>query len=236
MAPPDSGRSSAARARFHPAGGAALHTVTDPLQARLLSDPRSQRLFRPFLAQERTVSQVADDTGRDMNAVLYRVRQFLAAGLLSVVREQKRPGRPVKVYRSVHDAYYVPYEVTPFASLEERLLEQHLPLLRERVRYQARWLQESGRSGQALYRDELGEVWFESAGTATSGTVWRDAASTSIDYWTEVWLTATEAREVRDYLYQALEKFGKRPAVDTDQPERGMQRYHLSVATLPLSE
>ena len=232
----DSGRSAAARARFQPAGGAALHTVTDPEQARLLSDPSSQRLFRPFLAQERTVSQVADETGRDVNAVLYRVRQFLAAGLLRVVRVRKRPGRGVKVYRSVHDAYYVPYEVTPFASLEERLLEQHLPSLRERVRHQARWLQETGRSGQALYRDALGEVWFESAGSATSRTAWLDTASPSIDYWTEVWLTAAEAREARDYLYQALEKFGKRPAEGTDPPQPGMKRYHLSVATLQLEE
>src|SRR5690606_23693741 len=134
-------------------------------------------------------------------------RTYLAAGLLEVVREMERPGRAVKVYRSVHDAYFVPYEVTPFATLEERMLEQALPAIEERVRAQARSLQRSGLWGQALYRDETGEVWTSSSAGATSGDDWRDLRG-GIDFWTEVWLTTEEAEELRSTLYEALERFG----------------------------
>lgn len=236
MTCPDSGSVPEGPARFQPGARADRFIVTDKEQARLLSDPRSQSLFRPFLARERTVSQAAEEAGRDLNAVLYRVRQFLAAGLLYVVRQEKRAGRPVKVYRSVHDAYYVPYEVTPFASLEERMLEQQLPALRERVRLQARLLREAGRSGQSLYHDELGEVWFASASDAPARSDWFEAAGASIDYSTEVWLTHDEAMALRAYLFEVLERFGRHPAEGAHPPGPGMKRYHLSVATVALDD
>src|SRR5690606_28325481 len=124
-----------------PPEGVAFTTVTDPEQARLLNDADSKRLIPPLMshaptitaaARDLTVTAAARETGVDTNAVLYRVRQFLRAGLLKVVREVKRPGRPIKVYRSAHDAYFVPYELTPFASLEERMLAQLRPHLEER--------------------------------------------------------------------------------------------------------
>lgn len=230
MAEQDSGSS---RARFRPAPGVSFHTVTDPEQARLLTDPDTQRLFRPFLARERTVSQVSAETGSDLSAVLYRVRQYLAEGLLRVVREVKRPGRPIKVYRSVHDAYFIPYEVTPFATLEERMLEQMLPAVRERIRIQARQIARYGRVGQALFRDERGEAWFASATDAALRTDWLDPQG-GIDFWTEVWLTPAEALELREVLYAALERFGSRPVEGETPPAAGMRPFHFSVATVPL--
>ncbi len=230
MADQDSGSQ---QARFRPPTGVSFHSVTDPEQARLLTDPDTQRLFRPFLARERTVSQVAAETGSDLNAVLYRVRQYLAAGLLRIVREEKRPGRPVKVYRSVHDAYFIPYEVTPFATLEERMLEQMLPAFRERIRIQARQIAQYGRIGQSLFRNERGEVWFASATDAALRTDWLDPRG-GIDFWAEVWLTQAEALELREVLYGALERFGKRPVEGEEPPEPGLRRFHFSVATVPL--
>jgi len=221
--------------RFRPPAAVELHTVTDPEQARILTSPAALRLFRPFLARERTVSEVARETGRDLNAVLYRVRTYLAAGLLEVVREIERPGRAVKVYRSVHDAYFVPYEVTPFATLEERMLEQTLPAVEERVRAQARSLQRSGLWGQSLYRDEAGEVWTSSSAGATSGDDAHDPRG-GLDFWTEVWLTRAEAEELRSTLYEALERFGHRPTDGGSAGEPDLQRFHFSVAVVPLEE
>lgn len=167
--------------------------------------------------------------------MLYRVRTYLAAGLLEVVREIERPGRAVKVYRSVHDAYFVPYEVTPFATLEERMLEQTLPAIEERVRAQARSLQRSGLWGQSLYRDEAGEVWTSSSTGATSGDDWHDPRG-GIDFWTEVWLTKAEAEELRSTMYEALERFGHRPTDGGKTAEPDLQRFHFSVAVVPLEE
>lgn len=235
MTDSDSGSRLDGPTRLRPPVGVELHTVTDPEQAKILTSPNAQRLFRPFLARERTVSQVAAETGSDLNAVLYRVRRYLAAGLLEVVRVIERPGRAVKVYRSVHDAYFIPYEVTPFATLEERMLEQVLPSIKERVRVQAGWLQQQGLSGQSLYRDEAGEVWFSSAATAARSEGWHDPRG-GIDFWTEVWLTRAEAEELRRVLFDALKRFGSRPT-DGDTPtEPGHERFHFSVAVVPLEE
>jgi len=79
----DSGRDAGEPTRFH--------TVTDRAQAELLTDAVAQRYFRPFLARDVTASAVARELRSDLNRVLYRIRTFLAAGLISIVREEPRP-------------------------------------------------------------------------------------------------------------------------------------------------
>ena len=210
-----------------PPEGVAFTTVTDPEQARLLTDAASQRLFRPFLARDLTVTAAARETGVDTNAVLYRVRQFLRAGLLKVVREVKRPGRPIKVYRSAHDAYFVPYELTPFASLEERMLAQLRPHLEERVRTMARRLREHGWSGQLLFRDDQGETWMASAADPVARLDWLDSRlGVGIDYIVDLELTEDEAAELHRLLYAVLDRY-ERGAGSGRPAARG---YTLSVA------
>ena len=49
--------------------------------------------------------------GCSLNTMLYRIKTLLLrAGLLEVVREEPRKGRAVKIYRSVHDAYFIPFQ------------------------------------------------------------------------------------------------------------------------------
>lgn len=237
MEPEDSARSSPADA----AATRSFHTVTDTAQAKLLTDAKTQFYFRPFVARDATASEVAAELGVGLNAVLYRIRTFLAAGLLRVVEELPRKGRAVKVYRSVHDAYFIPYEVTPFATLEERLVEQLSAEVRERARLQARRMEKSGRSGQRLYRNELGEVWTDSARDAGSGL---DSLApqddVSIDYWTDILLTEAEATELRATLYTALRRFeGRRSSLgkaeETDDRD-ALKEYRLTAAFLPLGD
>ena len=64
--------------------------VTDPAQVRLLTDPVSKAYFKPFLGQALSVSEAAEVHGCSLNAMLYRVRTFLDAGLLEIIRTQKR--------------------------------------------------------------------------------------------------------------------------------------------------
>ena len=87
MEGPDPGR---------PRADADAFTVADPEQARLLSDPRFQAAMRPFLAREASASAAAAELGLDLNAMLYRIRLLLAAGLLRVVREEKRDGKLIR--------------------------------------------------------------------------------------------------------------------------------------------
>lgn len=203
----------------------------------MLTDPDAQMVLRPFLARELTASQAVAETGRDLNAVLYRLRQFVAAGLVRVVREVKRTGRPIKVYRSTHDAYFVPYEFTPFASLEERMLDQLLPHLRERVRSAARRLQEEGVSGQLLYRDESGETWMESAAESEGLADWLDPRrSVGLDFMTHVRLTDAEARRLQEALYETFERFVRGSASEVTPAQPGTRLYDFSVSLLPLDD
>lgn len=227
----DSGRAKA---------GSRFFTVSDPEQARLLSEPRFQAAFRPFLARESSAAVAAAGLGLDLNAMLYRIRLLHRAGLLEVVREEKRQGRPIKIYRSVHDAYFIPYDATPFADLEERLWQQQLPEARERARIQARRLQQGGIHGQRLFRDERGEAWMQSAAASDEEIDWLDPRKPpAIDYWTDLALTDTEGRELQLLLYEVLQRHsraslqGGGTAADLTD---GRKRYRLNVALVPLDD
>lgn len=156
----------------------AFYTVTDPEQARLLSDPATFGFFEPFVAREQRLTAVAETLGCRLDTLLYRVRVFLKAGLLRVTRLEPRAGRPIKYYRSAFDAYFIPFEVTPFAELEERLaagFRERQALVVPRV---ARVLRQSGRDGRRVYRrTDNGDVWQESAGGVYTSVDLYDAES-----------------------------------------------------------
>ena len=156
----------------------AFHTVGDPEQARLLSDPQSFKYFEPFVARALSATAAAAEVGCALDTMLYRIKTFLKAGLLHVVGSEKRAGRPVKHYRSVFDAYFVPFEVTPFAELEERLaagFRERQALVVPRL---ARVLKQSGRDGRRVYRRlDNGDVWQESAGGVQTSFDLYDAES-----------------------------------------------------------
>jgi len=143
----------------------AFVTVQDEKQAKLLSNEGGFDYFKPFLARARTVSQAAEEVGCNLDTMLYRVTTFLEAGLLEVVRLEKRAGRPIKHYRSVHDAYLIPHSVTPYADVEERLRSQMQKGHDVLVQGIAKVLQELEQEGRRVYRrQDTGEVWQESAG------------------------------------------------------------------------
>lgn len=144
--------------------------VDDPVQAKLLSDSAGLRYFEPFVARECTVTQAAREADCTPDAMLYRVRTFVNAGLLVVTREEKRAGRPIKHYRSSHDAYFIPFEVSPFAELEERsraVWREREPRL---MRASAAFIRSLGQEGQRIYRSGRdGEVWRDSAAAPGEG-------------------------------------------------------------------
>ncbi|MBA2664529.1 MAG: helix-turn-helix transcriptional regulator, partial [Chloroflexi bacterium] len=87
--------------------------ITDRRAAALLVDPDERRYFEPFLGRERTVTEAARELGVPPNGMRYRVRRMAKLGLLRIVREQPRAGRPMRVYRSVADRLFVPYVASP---------------------------------------------------------------------------------------------------------------------------
>ena len=221
----------------------AFFTVTDPEQARLLSNRESFGFFEPFIARAQSATEAAAEVGCKLDTMLYRIKTFLKAGLLQVSRLEKRAGRPIKYYRSVHDAYFIPFEVTPYAELEERMREHHRAQEAVILPATAKLLRESGLEGYEFYRhSESGTVWGNSASrTGELSDLLKlffnphDAALVASyrgplggDFNSTLYLTDAEAKALMLELYEL------RNNVKTRQPAPGTKPYFLSMTFLPL--
>ena len=219
-----------------PAG--AFVTVEDPKQVRLLSDAASFRYFKPFLARDRTVSQAAGEVGCNLDTMLYRVKTFLAAGLLQVIRLEPRAGRPVKHYRSSFDSYFVPLSATAYSDFEEEVRQALGTYENVIARQLARARRTLNRQGQRIFRDKKGEV---SSHTASSEDPALDfdmlpemvqnselGTTTAAEMFTdELWLTDDEAKLLLSDLYR-LWRDNKLEAASSRKP------YLLRVVMVPL--
>lgn len=87
--------------------------VTDEEIAAVLGDARRRRLLLCLVDRERSLKEVAADTGMPLNLAHYHVRQLTAHGLVDVTREQKRAGRPIRFYRSRYSSFLVPASLFP---------------------------------------------------------------------------------------------------------------------------
>ena len=96
--------------------------VTDGEAARILTDTAQLRLLEPFFKRETTLSDAAAELSVRLNTLLYRVNKFVELGLLTVVREEPRRGKAVKVYRASAEDFFVPFDVMASSSLEELLV------------------------------------------------------------------------------------------------------------------
>jgi DNA-binding transcriptional ArsR family regulator len=68
-------------------------------------------LLLEFVGSERTLSDVASTSGLGLSLLHHHVMRLLAFGLVEVVREEPRAGRPVRYYRATHDAFFVPSDL-----------------------------------------------------------------------------------------------------------------------------
>jgi hypothetical protein len=76
--------------------------------AAAFAGERSRAVLLALAAQEQSLRQLAARTGMRLNLLHYHVARLQALGLIEIVRSEKRPGRPVKIYRSVARAFFVP--------------------------------------------------------------------------------------------------------------------------------
>jgi predicted ArsR family transcriptional regulator len=196
--------------------------IDDPGQAKLLTNPESFRFLEPFMARDCTVSQAAKELKCNVDTMLYRVKTFVKAGLLKVVKTQSRRGRSIKVYRSSADKYFVPFEITPYEDVEaffRKSRKANDDILIPRF---AKIIRQTGREGRIIYRDDKGEVWTSSAGSFADIFVGlgdsekleqrlrqkRQIAENSNDI---LWLTEEEAR---DFVMELYKVWGKHKRVD----------------------
>lgn len=127
-------------------------------QARLLSDPVKGTFIHPFIGRECSVGEAAQTLACSIQAMHYRVKQLLVLGLIEVKREEKRAGRPIKYYRAVSDAFFIPDDLTTHADLEERLLADLAPTVQLIAKGVAKAIRREGRTGRCEFYNEHGSI------------------------------------------------------------------------------
>jgi hypothetical protein len=205
-------------------------TVTTEEQAALLTEPRTAHWIHPFLAREQSATLAAEAAGTSLETMLYRIRRLTGAGLLTVTRSEHRGGRPVKHYRSVADAFFVPFHLTSFAGLEESLEAQAFGEMRRVFRARARLMRESRWLGRRIYRDADSEE--VSTETSSDPHVSLDLKAAGVpaafDVMGDMFLSYEEARQLQRDLADLWQRYR--------HPERRSgQVYNLQVALTPIS-
>ena len=76
--------------------------------AAFLSESRRRRILLSFVGQERSLSEVSAALEMPLNLLHHHVKRLLTFGILEVVREQRRAGRPIRYYRATADAFFIP--------------------------------------------------------------------------------------------------------------------------------
>jgi DNA-binding transcriptional ArsR family regulator len=180
-------------------------TVTDPEAGALLSDPAWLGWLEPFLGRTSGVAEAARRLGEPLDAVRYRVRRLERAGLIEVVGERRRAGRPVRLYRSVADGFVVPFEATPFVDLEERMTGVLAHEVRAFARSAAVAMRDSGLEARRVYRGPDGAVHQESAADEEAL-----AAAAETDPIEALSLLARLPRSVARDLLRELVRFARR--------------------------
>lgn len=205
-----------------------MRVIGDPAAADLLVNPYTLRQLEPFLGREATVSEAARDSGDKPNTVLARLRRFTKLGLVAVVREQKRAGRAIKVYRSTADVFFVPFEATRAETLEALMAERdgyYERLLRRGV---VRARSESvGSWGTRVYRDARGRLQLQMALTPGENLTLLDPGQPAVlSAWRDsVYLDYPDAKALQRELFALLERY---------QQKEGAQRYIVRLGLAPV--
>jgi predicted ArsR family transcriptional regulator len=109
--------------------------VSDPRAAAALADPERRRLVLLLAGSDRTLAEIARTAELDLKRLHYHVGQLCRLGLVKITGSRRRAGRPVKFYRAVAEAFFVPAEVAasgPSKALATQL-DRSLAALRNRT-------------------------------------------------------------------------------------------------------
>jgi len=227
------------------AGGAAgAHRVDDPAAAKLLTQEGYRAVLGVFLGSERSVGEVATELRLDLDATLYRVRRLHQVGLLEVCATRPRAGRTVKLYRAVHDAWFVPFEALPYADLEETFYELYVGHARVIARAAARALRRSEWSGYRIEVNDDGRLWMlgvrmdgssfggpaaEAGGNIAGGKSAGGKIAGGTDAMLELRLAPEDAMRLNQELVELMRRF-----TALDRSEEGPANHVLLFASMPI--
>jgi DNA-binding transcriptional ArsR family regulator len=84
-----------------------LRITEERIASTFLVSP-TRRLLLAFVDQPLSVSEAAARVGQPLERVHHHVISLTRKGLLRVVRQEKRKGRPIKYYRAAAESFFVP--------------------------------------------------------------------------------------------------------------------------------
>lgn len=210
-----------------PLGGTTL-IVTEQGAAAALTDPTTLRHLAPFLGRTTSVTDAARESGERPNTTLKRVQRFMELGLLEVVGERKRAGRAIKLYRTVADVFFVPFEATHAESLEAALADRDAywerMLRRNVVRARSERL---GTWGTRFYRDARGRLQVQTAVTpdANATTLDPDAPAVLSLWRDQLTLDFEDAKALQREMFELVKRY---------QRKSGPQRYLVRMGLAPV--
>ena len=206
-----------------------VHEVKDERAAALLLDSETVNLLSPFIGAKKSVKEVSDEMGIKLANYYFYVKQFERTGLIKVVEEVARAGRPIKRYQAVADEFFIPHTLRP---LLEHYGKDELSL--HKTMWQAilqAWTTSSESVdtwGLRFYKHP--ELGLSVMGARSSGEPWDllTEGPVILPYWRKLKLSQEKARAMQLELHNLLERY-------TQEQDEG-DPYLIRLAMAPLSE
>jgi hypothetical protein len=210
-------------------------TVTDPVQAKALTDVEAIGFLQTLIGAEHTVAEAAALWNVRVDAAYYRVKTLERLGLVRVTRTSKRAGRAVKHYRAISDDFFVPLGIIPEATLEAFLETANLHFQRQMLEAQSKAIHRAFSSGAHrerwgihIGRDTTGQLNVHLSDTHGNDPDMNDPDVPLIaDGWPTLHLEPAEARLFRQELLTLFRRY---------EHYTGSRKYLFHFAFAPLED
>jgi hypothetical protein len=192
------------------------HRVENPEACELLTDRALLRVLAQFTGRENTMANAAKSLEMTIGALYKILKRFEGLGLVTVTRTEARAGRAIQHYRTVAEAFFVPFRTHPPERISVQNWALHQALFRrglDRLYREERFVEQDWGVLTAIAPN--GGVYLEI--TSASGRAWADLIAEGpavVSGWHAVYLGIEDAkalqRELDDVLARYLSKRGPR--------------------------
>jgi hypothetical protein len=183
-----------------------IKVVRDHVGVDLLLKLAATRCLGPFMRTEHTLGTAATELEMPASSLAYYVGRFVKAGLVQVVREQARAGKPIPVYRATADEFHVPFDSMPPGRRDEFLNGSRKLVLGEFTAAVDRAIMDEGGSGIRVLADPVRGVQIDFIDGSRPSDV------TATEWWGKLTLTDEVARRLRDELEDIVRRYsGEHP-------------------------
>ncbi|WP_374927799.1 hypothetical protein [Kytococcus sedentarius] len=206
--------------------------VTDPRTVRALSSGRAARYLAPYFAGACSIAEAAEYLDEPMGRTHYWTRRWCELGALAVVAERTRPGRPIRIYRTVARQFVVAPEHLPQDHFDHVVAGTHRVLFRA-----IREAIGASEPPTMVVRQAPGQrgvsVAHESAPRAPESGRRTPSSDDSVHNSSSLQLDEAEAQELADELQGVLSRWSERVGDRLPGPGRAPHLVLVAMARTP---